>query len=307
MGDPMQMRSLLFAPADSDRKMAKAMGAGADVVILDLEDSIATDGKVRAREVLREFLATALAAWAPGQPRIYVRINDFATPFWQGDLAALGSVLPHGILLPKARSGEDVHQLSVGLDHAEEKSKVPSGRTRILTLVTEVAVSVLQLPSYIGSSSRLEGMTWGAEDLSAEIGATANREPDGSWTSPYRLVRDLALMTATAAQVPAIDTVYVDYRNPTGLALEAAVAARDGFVGKLAIHPAQVPIINEAFTPAPAEIERAKAVIAAFEAAGGAGTVGFEGRMLDRPHLVQAKRTLARAGIEVPPPGGATS
>ena len=290
-------RSLLFVPADNERKLAKAMSSGADVVILDLEDSIAPEGKPKAREAARAFLAPALASWAPGQPRLYVRINDFATPFWQGDLAALESVLPHGILLPKARSGEDVHRLSVALDHAEEKSKVASGRTRIIALVTEVAASILQLPSYIGSSNRLEGLTWGAEDLSAELGATANREIDGGWTSPYRLVRDMTLITATAAEVPAIDTVYIDFRNRPGLALEASVAARDGFVGKLAIHPDQVPIINEAFTPSPGEVERAKAIVAAFEAAGGAGVVGLEGRMLDRPHLALARRTLARAGV----------
>lgn len=290
------MRSMLFVPADSERKMAKAMASGADAVILDLEDSISIDGKPRAREVARDFLKSAIAAWAPGQPHLYVRINDVATPFWQADLAALASALPHGIMLPKARSGEDVHQLSVLLDHAEEKAKAKPGSTRIVALVTEVAQSILQLPSFVGASNRMEAYTWGAEDLSAEIGASANREPDGSWTSPYRLVRDMMLITATAAQVPAIDTVYVDFRNKTGLALEASIACRDGFVGKLAIHPDQVPIINEAFTPSPAEIERAKAIVAAFEAAGGAGTVGLEGKMLDRPHLVLAKRTLARAG-----------
>lgn len=289
------MRSLLFVPADSDRKMSKAMASGADAVILDLEDSIALDGKARARAVAREFLAATMSTWTPARPRVYVRINDLATPFWQDDLIMLESVLPHGVLLPKARSGADVHQLSVALGHAEEKAGVQPGATRILALITEVAVSLLQLPSYIGSSSRLVGFTWGAEDLSAEIGASANREPDGSFTSPYRLARDMMLLTATAAEVPAIDTVYIDFRNKAGLALEATIAARDGFVGKMAIHPDQVPIINEAFTPSPAEVERAVAIVAAFEAANGAGVVGLQGQMLDRPHLVLARRTLARA------------
>jgi citrate lyase subunit beta/citryl-CoA lyase len=286
------MRSLLFVPADSERKFAKAMASGADAVILDLEDSIAADAKQRAREIAREMLKSTLAGWQSGQPLIYVRINDFSTPHWQADLSAFENVLP------KARSGEDVHQLSVALDHAEEKSQVPSGRTAILTLVTETAVSVLQLPSYIGASNRLKGLTWGAEDLSAEIGASANREIDGTFTSPYRLVRDMMLITATAAGLPAIDTVYIDFRNPAGLALEASIAARDGFLGKLAIHPDQVPVINEAFTPSPAAVERARAIVATFEASGGAGVVGFEGRMLDRPHLVSAKRTLERAKSE---------
>lgn len=291
-----RIRSLLFVPADSERKMTKAMGSGADVVILDLEDSISGEGKAKARESAREFLAATLPSWSAGQPRLYVRINDFATPFWQADLAALENALPHGIMLPKARSGEDVHQLSVALGHAEEKAQFKVGRTRIVTLVTEVPISLLQLPTYIGSSSRLEGLTWGAEDLAAELGASANRELDGSFTSPYRLARDMTLITAAAAQVPAIDTVYIDFRNKPGLALEASIAARDGFVGKLAIHPDQVPIINEAFTPPPAEVERARAIVAAFEATGGAGVVGFEGKMLDRPHLVLAKRTIAMAG-----------
>jgi len=286
------MRSMLFVPADSERKLVKAMASGADAVIIDLEDSIAADAKTSARESARDFLAAAQPTWSPSQPRLYVRINDLATPFWQADIAAISTTLPHGVMLPKARSGADVHQLSVALGHAEESGGT-SGRTRIIALVTEVAISVLQLPSYIGASNRLEGLTWGAEDLSAELGASANREPDGSFTSPYRLVRDMMLVTAAAAQLPAIDTVYTEFRNHAGLAREAAIAARDGFVGKLAIHPDQVPIINDAFSPSAAELERAKAIVAAFEAAGGAGAVGFEGRMLDRPHLVLAKRTLA--------------
>lgn len=291
-----RIRSLLFVPADSERKMAKAMGSGADIVILDLEDSISVDGKSQAREMARTFLGATLPGWHTGQPRLYVRMNDFSTPFWQADLAALERTLPHGIMLPKARSGEDVHQLSVALGHAEEKAQLKVGVTRILPLVTEVPVSLLQLNTYIGSSSRLVGLTWGAEDLAAELGASANRELDGTFTSTYRLARDMTLITAAAAQVPAIDTVYIDFRNKPGLALEASIAARDGFVGKLAIHPDQVPIINEAFTPPPAEVERAKAIVAAFEATAGAGVVGFEGKMLDRPHLVLAKRTIAMAG-----------
>lgn len=290
------MRSLLFAPADSSRKMSKALGSGADVVILDLEDSISVARKAHAREEAIEFLKPALAAWKPGQPRLYVRMNDFSTPFWEGDVAALEKALPHGIMLPKTRSGEDVQRLSVLLDHAEEKAGTKRGATRILPLITEVAASLLQLHSYIGSSSRLDGFTWGAEDLSAELGSAANRDEKGHFTSPYRLARDLTLITAGAAEVPAIDTVYIDFRNPAGLAEEARIAQRDGFIGKLAIHPDQIPIINAAFTPTEAEIERAKHIVAAFAATNGGGVVGLDGKMLDRPHLVLAKRTLARAG-----------
>ena len=289
------MRSMLFVPADSERKMAKAMASGADAVILDLEDSIAIEGKPRAREVARDFLKSVQAGQTLDRPRSYVRINGIATPFWQDDLAALAAAMPDGIMLPKTRNGEDVHQVSVALGHAEEKSGIVNGTTRIVALITEVPISVLQLPSYIGSSNRIEGFTWGAEDLSAEIGASANREPDGQFTSPYRLVRDMMLITAAAAGVPAIDTVYIDFRNPDGLGREASIAARDGFTGKLAIHPDQVPIINAAFTPSAAEVERAKAIVAAFAASG--GVVGFGGAMLDRPHLELAKRVLARSGV----------
>lgn len=287
------MRSLLFVPGDSERKLEKALTAGADALILDLEDSIAPENKARAREITRAFLE----AHAKTQgPRLLVRINDLSTEFWQADLAGITGALPSGIMLPKSISGEHVHQLSVALGHAEESSGVAPGSTKIIAIATEVAVSILQLPSYIGSSSRLEALTWGAEDLSVELGASANREPDGSYTSPFQLVRDLTLITAAAAEVQAIDTVYIDFRNPTGLALEASKAARDGFTGKMAIHPDQVVIINEAFTPSRAEIERAERIVAAFNAQPGTGVVGLDGAMLDRPHLARAKRVLARAG-----------
>ncbi len=291
------MRSWLFVPADSERKMTKAMAAGADVVILDLEDSIAADGKAKARETAREFLTSTLHNWTLEQPRLFVRMNDFTTPYWQEDLAAIAQALPHGIMLPKARSGDDVHRLSIALGHAEEKSKVAAGRTKIITLITEVAISLLQMQTYVGSSSRCEAFTWGAEDLSAELGSTANRDHEGQFTSPYRLVRDMTLITAAAAEIPAVDTVYIDFLNKAGLALEASMAARDGFMGKLAIHPDQVGIINAAFTPTQAEVERAKGIVAAFAATEGGGVVGFEGKMLDRPHLVLAKRVLKRAGV----------
>ena len=293
------MRSLLFVPADSEKKLAKAMSSGADALILDLEDSVSTDNKARARGLTREFLSSVRKTSAPdpaGRPRLYVRINGLSTSYWQADLAGLVGAMPDGVMLPKAVSGEHVHQLSVALGHAEEKSQTQSSSTRIIAIATEVAASVLQLPSYIGSSSRLAGLTWGAEDLAVELGSATNREPDGSYTSPYRLVRDLTLITAAAAEVQPIDTVYVDFRNRTGLSLEASMAARDGFTGKMAIHPDQVGIINEAFTPSPTEIARAQAVIAAFRAQPGSGVVSLDGGMLDRPHLLRAERVLARAG-----------
>ena len=290
------MRSLLFVPADDERKLAKAMQAGADALILDLEDSVAPERKSAARGLTREFLATARKLNAAALPRLYVRINGLSTPYWQADLAGLQEAMPDGVMLPKAVSGEHVHQLSVALGHAEEKSQTARGTTRIIAIATEVAASVLQLPSYIGSSSRLAGLTWGAEDLAVELGSSSNREPDGSYTSPYRLVRDLTLITAAAAEVQPIDTVYVDFRNSPGLALEASMAARDGFTGKMAIHPGQVGIINEAFTPSAAEIARAEAIVAAFRASPGTGVASLDGTMLDRPHLIRAERVLARTG-----------
>ena len=297
------MRSLLFVPADSERKLAKAMSAGADAVILDLEDSIAPDNKPRAREMAHAFLSRlgdgSSVAHTGLNPRWFVRINGLSTSYWQDDLASLTGALPAGIMLPKTQSGEHVHQLSVALGHAEEKSQVAAGTTKIVAIATEVAASVLQLPTYIGASTRLEGLTWGAEDLSVELGASANREPDGSFTSPFQLVRDLTLITAAAAQVQAIDTVYVDFRNPAGLALEASKAARDGFTAKMAIHPDQVAIINAAFTPSAAEIARAEHIVAAFRASPGTGVVGLDGAMVDRPHLVRAERVLARRGASV--------
>ena len=290
------MRSLLFIPADSDKKLAKAMACGADAVILDLEDAIAPDRKAIAREMAQSFMAANRASTSTTRPALYVRINGLDTPYWQDDIAGLAAVLPDGIMLPKTTSGEHVHQLSVVLDHQEEKAGVGNGTTRILPLITETAISLLQLQTYVGASTRLAAFTWGAEDLSAELGSRSNRDIDGAFTSPYRLARDLTLITAAAAGIAAIDTVYVDFRNAAGLTLEASMAARDGFIGKLAIHPDQVAIINEAFTPSAAEVARAAAIVAAFDASPGTGVVGFEGQMLDRPHRVKAERTLARCG-----------
>jgi citrate lyase subunit beta / citryl-CoA lyase len=294
------MRSLLFVPADSERKLAKGLSSGADALILDLEDSVSAEMKPRARELVHAALVAARKDPTAARPRLYVRINALSSPYWQADLAALTpagsslSALPDGVMLPKPQSGEDVHQLSVALGHAEEKSKVAAGSTKIIAIATEVPASVLRLPSYIGASNRLEGLTWGAEDLSVELGSSTNREPDGAYTSPYRLVRDLTLITAAAAAVQPIDTVYIDFRNLAGLALESSIAARDGFTGKMAIHPDQVAVINEAFTPSAAEIARSHAVVEAFRVNPGAGVVSISGVMVDRPHLTRAERVLAR-------------
>nr|PZN86893.1 MAG: CoA ester lyase [Pseudomonadota bacterium] len=289
------MRSLLFVPGDSDRKIAKAMSSGADALILDLEDSVALDRKEEARAMTRDFIASAKGQ--EKRPRLYVRINALTTDFWSADLEGVMPAGPDGIILPKPRSGEDVHRLSLALDHAEERAGLKQGSTRIVAIATEVPICVLNMASFVGSSSRLEGLTWGAEDLSAEVGSTATREPNGALTSPYRLARDLCLFTAVSAGVQPIDTVFIDFRDLDGLRAEAAAAARDGFTGKLAIHPDQVPIINAAFTPSQREIDHARDIVAMFAASPGAGVISLNGRMYDRPHLTRAERVLARAGL----------
>lgn len=289
------MRSLLFVPGDSDRKIAKALSSGADALILDLEDSVALDRKPEARTMTRDFIGSAKSQ--EKRPRLYVRINSLTTDFWSADLEGVMPAGPDGIILPKPRSGEDVHRLSLALDHAEESAGLKQGSTRIVAIATEVPICVLNMGSFVGSSGRLEGLTWGAEDLSAEVGSTATREPNGVLTSPYRLARDLCLFTAVSAGAQPIDTVFIDFRDQDGLRAEAAAAARDGFTGKLAIHPDQVEIINAAFTPSQREIDRARDIVAMFAASPDAGVISLNGQMYDRPHLTRAERVLARAGL----------
>lgn len=289
------MRSLLFVPADSEAKLAKALKIGADALILDLEDSVARPVKGRAREMARDFLERARAHHS--RPRLYVRINDMQTDDWEADLTVTLAARPDGLMLPKPRSGEDVHRLSIALHHAEAQAQIGPGSTRIIAIATEVPASLLHIPSYVGASARLEALAWGAEDLSAAIGATATRDETGAWTSPFRLARDMCLLTAAAAGVGAIDTVHINFRDSEGLAKEALAAARDGFSGKLAIHPNQVAIINEAFTPSPHEIAAASEVVRRFHEAGQVGVVSLGGQMLDQPHLKRAERVLARARL----------
>lgn len=290
------MRSLLFVPADSPAKLAKALGAGADALILDLEDSVAPASKPAARTSAAAFLDEHRAAAV--RPRFYVRVNALDTPYAMDDIAAIVPHGPDGLVLPKARGGEDVHRASIAIGHAEQTAGLKDHATSLVVLATEVAVALLNMSTFPGSSSRLEALTWGAEDLSSALGARANRDETGAFTSPYRLARDLCLITASAAGVPAIDTVYPAYKDLDGLRRECEAASRDGFDGKLAIHPAQVPVINEAFTPGAAELARARAIVEAFAQAGdGVGVVGLGGDMLDRPHLVRAERVLERGKL----------
>ena len=287
------MRSLLFIPADDERKLGKGVGAGADALILDLEDSVSAVRKGAARQIGAQYIAATRALET--RPLLYVRINALDTPLWEDDLAGVMGARPDGILLPKARSGEDVHKLSIALHHAEEHAGAPKGATRIIALVTEVPISLLRLDSYVGASARLEGLTWGAEDLAAAVGAKTNREPDGSWTSPYQLARNLCLFTAVAANAQPIDTVFVDFRDEPGFRAEASAAARDGFTGKMAIHPNQVAAINEIFTPKPEEVALAQEIVKAFADNPEAGVLAIRGHMVDKAHVARAERILVRA------------
>jgi citrate lyase subunit beta/citryl-CoA lyase len=287
------LRSLLFVPGDSPRKLEKGYGSGADALLIDLEDSVALDAKANARQTaqahLREWRDRA------GRPRLFVRVNAFDTGFTDADLEAVMPAGPDGILLPKSRSGGDVVHLDAKLTTREALYGLEDGATQIIALVTESASALFGLKNYRGSSKRLSGITWGAEDLSADLGAETNRTEDGRYTDPFRLARALCLITAVNAEVPAIDTIFVNFRDSEGLRKETLEGRRDGYQGKMAIHPDQVGIINEIYTPGDAAVAQAQEVIDAFKAAPGAGVVSLRGTMLDRPHLVRAERLLARA------------
>ncbi len=296
------MRSLLFVPADSERKLAKSPTSGADALILDLEDSVTLENKPAARSNALAFLKDRTGAGLQKtpdarKPAVYVRINDLGSDLWRADLEAVAGAGPDGVILPKPRSGADVKELGGVLNSLERNHGLEPGGVAIIAIVTETAESLLNMASYIGSSPRLEGLCWGGEDLAAVLGARSNRGDRGRYTPPYQLARSLCLVTAAAAGAEAIDAVYTNFRDEDGLRAEAEEAARDGFTGKLAIHPAQVAIINEVFTPSAADIEAAERIVAAFDGKGGAGAISIDGQMIDRPHLVQAHKLLARAAL----------
>ena len=278
----MRMRSLLFVPGDRPDRMEKALAAGADALILDLEDAVAPGAKGEARRHVAEFLN------ANSTSRMFVRVNPLDGAEADRDLDAVLSARPNGIVLPKAEGGASVAEL------ARRLTERGNATAQILAIATETPAAIFQLGTY-GGAKRLAGLTWGAEDLPAAIGASASRDEEGRFTAPYELARSLCLFGAAAAGVAPIETVYPAFRDLEGLAAYAARARRDGFTGMMAIHPAQVPAINGAFTPSEAEIAHARAVVAAFEANPGAGALSLDGRMIDRPHLVQAQRILAAA------------
>ncbi|AZQ67014.1 CoA ester lyase [Silicimonas algicola] len=292
--DTPRLTSLLFVPGDSPAKAAKARTSGAAGLILDLEDSVGPDRKAEARAGLPELIEATSSADGPS---IWVRINPLDSGLAQDDLAAAVRAGLTGIMLPKASGGEDIARLSAMLDGLERKSAIEAGSTRILPIVTETPAALFALASYAPAHPRLAALTWGAEDLSAVLGATATRA-DGDWTGPYATARALTLFAAANAGVPAIDTVYTDFRDAEGLGRSARAARRDGFAGQMAIHPAQVAVIEAAYAPSEEDIALARRIVAAFAETPGLGTVGIDGQMIDIPHLKRARRLLASAGLE---------
>jgi citrate lyase subunit beta/citryl-CoA lyase len=274
-------RSWLFVPADSEKKIAKALDSQADAVIFDLEDSVAPGQKAVARDILKYLPKRS------NGPQWWVRVNPLGSEYHKDDLSLIGSAYVHGIVLPKSESGADVTQL------AHRTGNIP-----IHAIVTETPASLFNLLSYAKPGSPLAAMCWGAEDLSAALGASSKYDASGELSFTYKLARSLCLAGAVAAGVQPVDGVFADFRDDEGLRAESEAARREGFTGKLAIHPAQVPIINAAFTPSDEEVRHAAEIVAAFEAQPNAGVLSVGGKMVDRPHLVQARRVLERAARE---------
>jgi citrate lyase subunit beta / citryl-CoA lyase len=292
----MKLRSLLFVPGDSDRKFVKASGIGADALILDLEDSVAPALKDAARAATAEKVSDT----APHDWQLFVRINPFDSGLSDADLAAVVRPGLDGIMLPKAEGADDVARVAATLDRLEAAAGMAAGSVKLVVIATETPRALFTLASYTPPHPRLAGLTWGAEDLAAAVGASANREVNAagqsSWTFPYQVARAAALFAASAAGVAPLDTLFADFRDGDGLARDCVAARRDGFVGRLAIHPDQVAIINTAFSPGEADLAHARKIVAAFAANPQAGTLGVDGKMVDIPHLKAALRTLAAAG-----------
>lgn len=285
------IRSFLFVPGDSDKKLAKVADSPADALILDLEDAVAEPRKAVARELVSQYLQDRRGR---NRTQLWVRINPLGTDHALPDLTAVMAGAPAGIVLPKIDGPADVLRVGHYLDALEAVHGIPPGSTRILPVATETARAPFSLGEFAAAGiDRLYGLTWGAEDLSAALGASTNLGPTGEWAVTYQTVRSLALLAARAADVEPVETLYADIRDLEGLAVSSRWARSEGFTGRIAIHPAQVETINAVFTPSQAEIDYAQRVIAAF--ADGVGTVALDGKMLDAPHLRQAERVLAMA------------
>jgi len=287
------MRSLLFTPGDSERKLAKAPSSGADVIVIDLEDAVASDAKSGARAMVVEYLAQHGAD--TNGSSLYVRINDLETQWAEADLAAVIPAGPAGVMLPKARSYDDVERLTRMLDALEKEAGLTPGQTSIMVIAPEIPEALLNMASFQTCGPRVTSISWGGEDLATGLGARSSRDDDNRYRAPMELARSLCLCAGSAAGIHTFDTVYVDFRDLDGLAREAQRAAADGFSGKSAIHPDQVPVINAAFTPSDSDLTRAKQIVAAFEANPDAGAINLDGVMIDRPHLIHAQKILQRS------------
>ncbi len=285
----MRLRSLLFVPGNSERKFARARDCGADALILDLEDSVAASEKAAARAHVASLIENeAERTWT-----FIVRVNALDTGLMLDDLAALVRPGLDALLIPKVNSAADLERIAHYLDALEAKTGMAEGAVKLASVATETAKAMFALGSYAPAHPRLIAVTWGAEDLAAAVGATDNKEPDGSWTSPYEFARAACIFAASAAEVMAIDTVYTDFRDAAGLERDCRRSRRDGFVGRLAIHPDQVATINRAYAPSEAEVAHARKIVAAFEANPGAGALSVDGKMVDLPHLKAARKILA--------------
>jgi citrate lyase subunit beta/citryl-CoA lyase len=286
------MRSLLFVPAHDERKLAKGLACGADALIVDLEDAVPEADKPRARGICAGFVATHR-----GDIPLIVRGNGLATGLLLDDLAAVVRARPHAVMLPKCLGVTELALVDAYLSALEVREGIDPESIRILPIATESAKAVLDMSGYAAMvAPRLCGLLWGGEDLAADLGTMANRDPDGVYTAPYALVRSLALLASAAAKVPAIDAVYTNFRDAAGLRSECEQAVRDGFSGKAAIHPDQVAVINDMFTPSETESARARRVVETFDASPGKGAISIDGEMLDRPHYLAAQRLLSRGG-----------
>jgi citrate lyase subunit beta/citryl-CoA lyase len=285
----MRLRSLLFVPGDSDRKFARATTSGADALILDLEDSVAPPRKVAARAHVASLLDDKSAReWS-----FFARVNALDTGFALEDLAAIVKPGLDALLIPKANGAEDILRFGHYLDAFETRAGMAPGSVKIAVVATETAKATFALGSYAPAHPRLLALTWGAEDLAAAIGATDNKEDDGAWTFPYRVARASCLFASAAAEVAALDTIHADFRDLEGLERDCRRSRRDGFVGRMAIHPDQVATINRCYAPSEAEIAHARRIVEAFAANPGVGTLGIDGKMVDIPHLKAARKTLA--------------
>jgi citrate lyase subunit beta/citryl-CoA lyase len=285
----MRLRSLLFVPGDSERKFAKARDCGADALILDLEDAVAPPQKALARDFVARLLEQQTSwPWA-----FFVRVNALDTGLTLDDMAAVVKPGLDGLLIPKANGADDIARIAHYLDALEVKVGMSRDAVCLAVVCTETPKAMFNLSSYAPAHPRLAALTWGAEDLSAAIGATGNKQDDGAWTVPYQVARSQCLFAAAAAEVAPVDTLFANFKDPEGLERDCRRSRRDGFTGRVAIHPDQVAVINRCYAPSDAEVAEARKIVAAFEASPGAGTLGIDGKMYDIPHLKAARKTLA--------------